>query len=381
MSESQAAVREICDAIIKRVDRAYVAECGRKNEFPQKLWDMWVDTGLLSMGMPEEYGGSGGSLKDIVLALDLLHQKALLLPIAVTNFMSREPLMHHASAAQKERYLPPTATGEEFFSFGITESDSGTNTFKIKTTAIRQPDGTFLLNGSKTYQTAFVESNHCLLVARTSLLDSADRTQGISLFIVDTKLPGISATPMNIGMYLPEQQYQTYFDNVVLPADSLVGEEGKGLNILFSSLNSERLLVAAMNVGQADYVLNRAAEYAKVRAPFGAVIGSYQSIAHPLARAKTYVEAARLMMYQTCDKHDRGESVGLDVNMVKILSSEAFKMAAEIAMTTFGGAGVDVSQDILPFYIAAQNNTVAPVNNQVVLSFIAEKALGLPKCY
>lgn len=381
MSESQAAVREICDAIIKRVDRAYVAECGRKNQFPQKLWDMWVDTGLLSMGLPEEYGGSGGSLKDIVLALDLLHQEALLLPIAVTNFMSREPIMHHASQAQKERYLPPTATGEEFFSFGITEADSGTNTFKIKTTAIRQPDGTFLLNGGKTYQTAFLESSHCLLVARTSPLDSADRTHGISVFIVDTKLPGISATPMNIGMYLPEQQYQTYFDNVVLPADSLVGEEGKGLSILFSSLNSERLLVAAMNVGQADYVLKRAAEYAKVRAPFGVPIGSYQSIAHPMARAKTYVEAARLMMYQACDKHDRGESVGLDVNMVKILSSEAFKMAAEIAMTTFGGAGVDVSQDILPFYIAAQNNTVAPVNNQIVLSFIAEKALGLPKCY
>lgn len=381
MSETQDAVREICDAIIKRVDRAYVAECGRKNEFPQKLWDMWVDTGLLSMGMPEEYGGSGGSLKDIVYALDLLHREALLLPIAVTNFMSREPLLHHASEAQKQRYLPPTATGEEFFSFGITESDSGTNTFKIKTSAIRQADGTFLLNGGKTYQTAFLESAHCLLVARTAPLDADNRTSGISLFIVDTKLPGISATPMNIGMYLPEKQYQTYFDNVVLPAESLVGEEGKGVSILFESLNSERLLVAAMNVGQADYVLNRAAEYAKMRAPFGTPIGAYQSIAHPLARAKTYVEAARLMLYQACDKHDRGEPMGLEANMVKILSSESFKMAAEIAMTTFGGAGVDVSQDILPFYIAAQNNTVAPVNNQIVLSFIAEKALGLPKSY
>lgn len=381
MSETQGAVREICDAIIKRVDRAYVAECGRKNEFPQKLWDMWVDTGLLSMGLPEEYGGSGGSLKDIVYALDLLHREALLLPIAVTNFMSREPLLHHASEAQKQRYLPPTATGEEYFSFGITESDSGTNTFKIKTTAIRQPDGTFLLNGGKTYQTAFLESAHCLLVARTAPLDAANRTSGISLFIVDTKLPGISATPMNIGMYLPEKQYQTYFDNVVLPAESLVGEEGRGVSILFESLNSERLLVAAMNVGQADYVLNRAAEYAKMRAPFDTPIGAYQSIAHPLARAKTYVEAARLMLYQACDKHDRGEPMGLEANMVKILSSEAFKMAAEIAMTTFGGAGVDVSQDILPFYIAAQNNTVAPVNNQVVLSFIAEKALGLPRSY
>lgn len=381
MSETSSAVQEICDAIIKRVDRAYVAECGRKNEFPQKLWDMWVDTGLLSMGLPEEYGGSGGSLKDIVLALDLLHREALLLPIAVTNFMSREPLLKHASEAQKQRYLPPTATGEEYFSFGITEPDSGTNTFKIKTTALRQPDGTFLLNGGKTYQTAFVESAHCLLVARTSPLDAANRTHGISLFIVDTKLPGISATPMNIGMYLPEMQYQTYFDNVVLPADSLVGEEGKGMNILFESLNSERLLVAAINVGQADYVLKRAAEYANMRAPFGTPIGAYQSIAHPMARAKTYVEAARMMMYQACDKHGRGEPVGLDVNMVKILSSEAFKMAAEIAMTAFGGAGVDVSQDILPFYIAAQNNLVAPVNNQIVLSFIAEKALGLPKSY
>ena len=169
--------------------------------------------------------------------------------------------------------------------------------------------------------------------------------------------------------------------NVVLPASALVGEEGKGLNILFESLNSERLLVAAMNVGQADYVLNRAVEYAKMRAPFGAPIGSYQSIQHPMARAKTYIESARTMMYLAAEKHDRGEPMGLDANMVKILTSEAFKMAAEIAMTTFGGAGVDVSQDILPFYIAAQNNTVAPVNNQIVLSFIAEKALGLPKSY
>ena len=381
MSENADAIREICDSIIRRVDRAYVAECGQRNELPQKLWDMWAESGLLSIGLPEEYGGSGGNLSDIVLALDLLHQEALLLPLAVPNFMSRGPLLKFASEEQKRRYLPPTATGEEFFSFGITEPDAGTNTFKIKTTAIRQPDGTFLLNGGKTYQTAFVESAHCLLVARTQPYDPAERTKGISLFIVDTKLPGISATQMNIGMYLPEKNYTTYFDNVLLPADALVGEEGRGLNILFDSLNSERLLVAAMNVGQADYCINRAADYAKTRAPFDTPIGAYQSIQHPLARAKTYNEAARTMMYLAAAKHDRGEHIGVEANMVKILSSESFKMAAEIAMTTFGGAGVDVSQDILPFYIAAQNNVVAPVNNQIVLSFIAEKVLGLPKSY
>ena len=381
MTERSDAIREICDTIIKRVDRAYVAECGRKNELPEKLWSLWIETGLLSIGLPEEHGGSGGTLSDVVLALDLLHREALLLPLAVPNFMSREPLLRHASEAQKRRYLPPTATGEEFFSFGITEPDSGTNTFKIKTTAIRQPDGTFLLNGQKTFQTAFVESAHCLLVARTSPYDPNDRKKGISLLIVDTKLPGISVTKMDIGMYLPEKNYQTYFDNVVLPADALVGEEGKGLNILFDSLNSERLLVAAMNVGQADYVLKRAVDYAKERAPFDTPIGAYQSIQHPMARAKTYIEAGRTMMYLAAEKHDRGEPIGLEANMVKIVTSEAFKMAAEIAMTAFGGSAVDVSQDILPFYVAAQNNLVAPVNNQIVLSFIAEKALGLPKSY
>ncbi|MGK2286355.1 acyl-CoA dehydrogenase family protein [Pedomonas sp. V897] len=381
MSENAEAIREICDSIIRRIDRSYVAECGKRNEMPEKLWKMWAESGLLSIGLPEEYGGSGGHLSDLVLALDLLHQHGLLMPLAVPNFMSREPLLRHASEEQKRRYLPPTATGEAFFSFGITEPDAGTNTFKIKTTAIRQPDGTFLLNGGKTFQTAFVESKYCLLVARTKPYNPENRKEGISLFIVDTKLPGISATQMDIGMYLPEKNYTTYFDNVVLPPDSLVGEEGRGLQILFDSLNPERLLVAAMNVGQADYCINRAAEYAKVRAPFDKPIGAYQSIQHPLARAKTYVEAARTMMYMAAEKHDRGENIGVEANMVKILSSEAFKMAAEIAMTTFGGSGVDVSQDILPFYIAAQNNTVAPVNNQIVLSFIAEKVLGLPKSY
>lgn len=381
MSKNADAIREICDTIIRRVDRSYVADCGKRNEFPEKLWKMWAESGLLSVALPEEYGGSGGALSDIVLALDILNQHALLLPIAVTNFMSRAPLLRFGSEEQRQRYLPPTATGESFFSFGITEADAGTNTFKIKTTAIRQSDGTFLLNGGKTYQTAFVESDHCLLVARTQPYDPAQRTKGISLFIVDTKLAGISATQMDIGMYLPEKNYQTFFDNVVLQPDTLLGEEGMGLKILFESLNSERLLVAAMNVGQADYCIKRASEYAKIRAPFDTPIGAYQAIQHPLARAKTYVEGARTMMYKACESHERGENIGIEANMVKILSSEAFKMAAEIAMTCFGGAGVDVSQDILPFYIAAQNRQVTPVNNQIVLSYIAEKVLGLPRSY
>lgn len=381
MSETSDAVRQICDTIASKVDRAYVAECGRRNELPQKLWDLWIDTGLLAMGLPEEYGGLGGSLSDIVLAMDLLCQEGLILPLAVPNFMSREPLLRHATEAQKQRYLPPTATGEEFFSFGITEPGSGTNTYKIRTTALRQPDGTYVINGDKTYQTAFVESAHCLLVARTSPYDDNNRGEGISLFIVDTKLPGITTTQMQIGTYLPEKNYQVYYDNVVIPGDALVGEEGKALKILFDSLNPERLLVGAMSVGQADHILKRAAEYAKIRAPFDTPIGAYQSIQHPMARAKAQIEACRTMITVAAEKHDRGEKIGLEANMVKLLSSEAFKAAADIAMITFGGAAVDITQDILPFFIGAQNRIVAPVNNQIVMSFIAEKALGLPKSY
>jgi acyl-CoA dehydrogenase len=381
VSDTSSAVREICASIAKRVDRAYVADCGRKNEMPEKLWRLWADTGLLAMGLPEEYGGAGGSLSDIILALDLLNRDGLFLPVAVPNFMSREPLLRHATEAQKRRYLPPTATGVEFFSFGITEPDSGTNTFKIRTTAIRQSDGTYVINGQKTYQTAFVESAHCLLVARTQPYDDKNRKAGISVFIVNTKLPGISTTQMQIGTMIPEKNYQVYYDNVVIPGDALVGKDGGGLNVLFDSLNPERLLVAAISVGQADHVLKRAAEYAKVRAPFDTPIGAYQSIQHPMARAKIHIEAARTMTYLAAEKHDRGEPIGLEAAMVKVLSSEAYKAAADIAMTTFGGAAVDLTQDILPFFIGAQNRIVAPVNNQIVLNFVAEKALGLPKSY
>lgn len=381
MSELRAAIEDICATISKRVDRAYIADCGLRNELPRKLYDLWAETGLLAVGLPEEFGGMGGSLSDIVFALDVLARDGLLLPLAVPNFMSREPLIRYGSEAQKRRFLPPTGTGEEFFSFGITEPDAGTNAFKIRTTALRRADGCYVLNGEKTYQTAFVDSAHCMVVARTAPYDEARRTEGLSLFIVNTKLPGITATPMAIGGYLPEKNYQVYYEDVVIPADAMLGAEGEGLKVLFDSLNPERLLVGALCVGQADHVLRRAAEYAKVRAPFDQPIGAYQSIQHPMARAKAHIEAARTMIWQAAEKHERGEKIGLEANIVKLLSSEAFKAAADIAMTTFGGAGLDLTQDILPFYISAQTRTVAPVNNQIVLSFIAEKALGLPRSY
>jgi alkylation response protein AidB-like acyl-CoA dehydrogenase len=348
---------------------------------PEKLWRLWADTGLLAIGLPEEYGGVGGQVSEVVLAHDLLHRAGLLMPLSVPNYMVRTPLLKHGTEEQKRRYLPPTATGEAHYAFAITEPDAGTNTFKIRTNAKRQANGDYLLNGQKCFITAWDESSHALVVARTAPVDPAARTSGLSLFIVDTKSKGVSSTLMDIAIYLPEKNYVVNFDDVVVPAENLLGAEGRGIDALFDCLNPERLFMGAMNVGMADHVLGRAVEYAKVRSPFGAPIGSYQAVQHPMAIAKTRTEAARLMLYAAAAAYDEGGNVGVQTNMVKWLTADAFKAAADIAATSFGGSYADLSQDIIPFYLLAKMNENGPINNNVVLSFIAQQALGLPKSY
>jgi acyl-CoA dehydrogenase len=381
MSENLEGIRQICTDIAKRVDRKYMAEKGRRREHPEKLFDLWVETGLLGVGLPEEYGGIGGDVTDLVHAVDWLSQEGLFLGSSVPNFMSRIPLIKHGSDAQKKTLLPGTATGEVVFSFAITEPDAGTNTFKTRTKATRQEDGSFVLNGSKHYITAFEDSTHCLVVARTEAHDAAARTKGLTLFLIDPRTPGIEATEMDLGVHLAERNYVVSFNDVRIPADSILGEEGRGMNVLFDCLNPERLMVSAANVGQADYVLEKGAQHARVRAPFDAPIGSYQSVQHPMAVAKVNIEAARALLYKAAAVFDEGGEVGLDANMAKYLSSTAFMQAADASATAFGGGFADMDQDIIPFYLQAKLNSVAPVNNNIVLSHIAQNALNLPKSY
>lgn len=380
-SELSQAVREICGTISKKVERSYVFACGRKRERPDALWQMWADTGLLGIGVPEEYGGLGGGLTEVVLAHDLLHQHGLIMPETVTNHMVRHPLLKYGTEAQKQRYIPPTVTGEEFFAFAVTEADAGTNTFKIKTTAKRQPDGSYRLNGEKIYITAFTEASNALVVARTGEANKETKQSGISLFFLDPRSPGISATAMDIGHYVPDRNYIVHFDDVVIPAENLLGPEHRGLEALFSSLNSERVLSSGMAIGLADHSLSRGVEYAKIRAPFGQPIGAYQSVQHPMAMAKAHIEAARCLLYSACAKLDAGENAGLESNMAKLLTAEAYKAAIDITMTTYGGAAMDLTQDLIPFYLLAKLQEVAPVNNNIVKSFIAQQALGLPRSY
>lgn len=380
-TETMQAVSEACQSIVGQVDRAYVAECGKLKKRPDRLWQLWADTGLLGVGLPEEYGGAGGQVSDVVLAHDLLYRAGLVMPATVTNFMARTSIVKHGTDEQRKRYLPPTITGEEFFAAGITEPDSGTNLFKIKSNAKRTAGGDYILNGQKCYQTGFLEAANVLVVCRTEPAGVSNRASGLTLLIVDTKSKGITTTLMDIAMHLPDHHYVANFDDVTVPAANLLGRDGRGIEILFDWLNPERLFTSAMCVGQGDHVLARAAEYAKVRSPFKAPIGSYQAIQHPMAAAKAHLEAARGMLYLAAANFDAGKEVGLETNMVKYLASEAFSAATDIAMTTFGGASMDLSQDILPFYLLSKLMEIAPVNNNIVLSYIAEQALGLPKSY
>ena len=275
-------LRQVCDEIIKRVDRRHVADAGRANEVPQKLWDAWAESGLLGIGLPEEYGGIGGDLSDLVHAIDWQASAGLILQSAIPNFMSRIPVVKYGTDEQRRLHPPGDCHGR----ITIRVCHHGS---RCRVQHVQDPDNCpqaggrhYKLSGSKYYITGFLESEWCLVVARTSPYDPENRTEGISVFLVRPDSPGISASPMDIGIHKAEKQYSILFEDVILPADSLLGPDGEGLKVMFDCLNPERMIVAATNIGSADYVLKKASEYACTRAPFDVPIGSYQAVQHPL---------------------------------------------------------------------------------------------------
>jgi acyl-CoA dehydrogenase len=222
------------------------------------------------------------------------------------------------------------------------------------------------------------------LVCRTTAYkDVKDRREGLSLFIIDSKSPGIEAYPQNIALPLAEKQFTVYFNDVIIPKENLIGEEGKGIRYLFDGLNPERLFAAAHNVGNAEFLLNKAVAYAKERAPFDKPIGSYQSIQHPLAYVKAHIEATRGMIYKACELFDQGKAreAAMYSNISKLLAADVFREAADITAQVHGGYALDEDYDIAYFIIASRGSGIAPANNQLILNYIGEHVLGLPKSY
>jgi alkylation response protein AidB-like acyl-CoA dehydrogenase len=374
-------IREAARGVLAVVDRQEFITRAREGGDLDDAWAAMAAQGLLAVGVPEEWGGTGEGMTGPVAVVEALSEGGTPPVLFLLTAFARVAIMRHGTPEQKRRFLAPTTTGDVRLCFAITEADAGTNSFAMRTFA-RQDGERYLLSGQKVFISGADAATHAMVVARTTRLDDAeDKRKGLSLFVVPIDAPGLSLTRMKIDLHSPEHQFVMHLDEVEVPADDLIGPRDDGLRALFDALNPERLLVSAWAVGLGTHALARGVDYARDRAPFGKPIGSYQGVQHPLARAKAQLEAARLMMYTACEEFDRGGDAGAYANMSKLLASEAANAAADAVIQAFGGSAFDHESDIVTLWPMIRLLRIAPVNNEMVLNYIAEKLLRLPKSY
>jgi alkylation response protein AidB-like acyl-CoA dehydrogenase len=344
-----------------------------------ELWAKLGEAGFIGVNIPEAYGGGGGGLTELALVCEELGaQGAPLLLLLVSAAISAGVIAEFGAEEQRKTWLPGLATGRTKMVFAITEPDAGSNTHRLSTRAVRDGAG-WRLSGTKYYISGVDEAEALLVVARTATDERGDAE--LSLFIVPTGSPGLDASVLPVDLMLPEKQFTLHFDDVPLGPEALVGGEGQGFRQVFHGLNPERITGAATCVGIARYVLAAAARYATERQVWQAPIGTHQGVAHPLARAKIETELAALMIRKACWQHDHGEPAGEASNMAKYAAAEASIAAVDAAMQTHGGNGFATEYGLVPYWGLARLLRVAPVNREMILNFVAQHSLGLPRSY
>ena len=380
-------VREMLQQFIPR--RAEFREMGREGKFPEELWQAYAEMGLMGCLVPEKYGGNNMGLLALALGFEELTANAFSPGLLLVTAMDSACILKNASEEQKQRFLPKIANGSLKLCFAVTEPNAGTNTFQVETFARRNGDS-YLINGQKTFITGVDIADYMLLVARTTTLEELaeqgkPKSHGMSLFLVETKSKGIEKTPINIPLSEELNQYQLFFDDLEVPADNLLGKEDNGAMAMFNSLNPERILAATICTGMAEYALTKAVNYAKERKVFkDTPIGAYQSIAHPLAEVKIDLEAARLMAYKAAWAFDNDVApleVGKLANMAKFLGADLAIKAVDHAIETHGGLGFAEETGLINQWSGARLLKTAPVSREMILNYVAEWDLGLPRSY
>ncbi len=383
LSHEQQMIYQYGENLLKDFCRDYWVDCAERHEFPTDMYKKVARDGFVGIMVPEVDGGAGLGMMEMVLLQEGLSNMGIpLQSLVVGATMSLGPIGKHGTVEQKQKYLPPGCVGDIRFCFAITEPDAGTNTMRTSTMLTESSNGGYKLNGRKTFITDAEGSDYMLVVARNiHHSEAARKTDGFTIVIVSTRAPGIEMHPIEVSIPLPEKQYQIFFDDVEVAATDVLGDVGKGFDILFESLNPERMILAAMCCGMGRYAMGRAIEYANDRVVFDRPIGAYQALQHPLAKAKTEVELASLMTRKAAWLFDNGQRCGEEANMAKLAASCAAVNAIDASLQCFGGNGFTREYGIFDLYPFARLLKTAPLNNEMVLNFIAERGMGLPRSY
>ena len=379
--ELRQSVREVCETF----PESYWRELDKEREYPETFVEAMTGAGHLGALIPGEYGGMGLGLADASVILEEINRSGGNAQPAHAQVYTMGTLLRHGSEEQKREYLPKIASGEiRLQAFGVTEPEAGTDTTSLRTTAGRSPDGDgYIVNGRKIYISRVQHSDYMILLARTTPREEVRRkSEGLSVFLFaldEAEGNGLTVKPRRV--MINNETNELVFEDLRVPASALIGEEGKGFRYILDGMNAERVLIAAECIGNGRWFIEKATERAKQREVFGRPIGRNQGIQFPIAKAHVRVEAADLMRFRAAEKFESGEPSGAEANMALLLAAEAAWEAANVAMQTFGGYGFDAEYDVERKFRETRLFQVAPISTNLILSYVAEHVLGLPRSF
>jgi alkylation response protein AidB-like acyl-CoA dehydrogenase len=379
-AEHQPMLRESVGRLVGRFGRKYFQEITKAGQKPTELWQELGKAGFLGVHVSETYGGGGAGLSDYHVVVEEVAAQGCPILSLVINSICSPIIEQHGSEELKRDWLPGLSNGTRKLAFAITEPDAGTNTHRISTTARKTGNG-WTLSGTKYWTSAVDEADALMVVARGEETDARGRAP-LSLFIVPTDAKGISKTPIQTALQVPETQFMVFFDQVAVDSGALIGVEGQGLKQVFAGLNPERVCAAALNNGISRFALEQGARYASERKVWDVPIGAHQGISHPLAKAYMAVQQARLMTARAAQLSDLGSpEAGEAANIAKFAAADSSLEALDQAIQVHGGNGLSLEYGLADLWFVARLHKTAPVSREMVLNFVAQHSLGLPKSY
>jgi alkylation response protein AidB-like acyl-CoA dehydrogenase len=383
-SEEIASIRAAVRALCANYPGEYWRALDRERGYPTDFVNALTEAGFLAALIPEEYGGSGLTMSSAIAIMEEIQAAGCNGAACHAQMYTMGTVLRHGNADQKQRYLPKIATGElRLQAFGVTEPTSGTDTLALRTTAVRDGNESYVINGQKIWTSRAEHSDLMLLLARTTPREQVKkRTDGLSVFLVDMKLANGTGIKINpIRTMMNHATTEVFFDDLRVPAENLVGEEGQGFRYILSGMNAERILIGAECIGDAKWFIEKATNYAKERSVFGRPIGQNQGIQFPIAKAYAQMRAAELMVHEAASLYEQGKDCGAEANMAKMLAADASWAAADMCVQTHGGFGFAEEFDIERKFRETRLYSVAPISTNLILSYLAEHVLGLPRSY